>query len=438
MACATAGTCLHLPAELNAAGGSLSRLSAIQAKAFTTEEACGTRRTPPTWAQLFRAGTLLEDRLGLEESDGRPFDWIETVRRVSAHQHRSSLWGTVDFIGRSTGISFQSSNPLLSMRVKKAQADSHTFQHVVAREATQVGLGRTRLRSQATEESRRGTVREVSRSLLRALHFQLRGVLPTLDTAASIELALQVFDREVYAASSGGSFESRIRTPPHLLALWEIPLVPLVHECGTLCWNSSQGSTSSIGACGPLGDQLQGPLQDEGDSDRATPTSTTAADPLHPRGTPAPRRAAHRGLLVWHIREAELARATAALIRFRKATWSVPASKADPADAHPWMLLQEGHTGSGMLVAPSGKTSHSSEEIHCWNLRRFPTSSGDDGHDRSGSGSSQPTTAVNRGYDSMDWALLACRRCPVLGSSWSGHGRSSSLVVGGPELFWAM
>ena len=62
--------CGHLPAESNAVADSLSRFSAIPAKAFPLEVAHGTRHTPPTWAQLFRARKLLlEDRLGFEGSD---------------------------------------------------------------------------------------------------------------------------------------------------------------------------------------------------------------------------------------------------------------------------------------------------------------------------------------------------------------------------------
>ena len=48
-------------------------------------------------------------------------------------------------------------------------------------------------------------------------------------------------------------------------------------------------------------------------------------------------------------------------------------------------------------------------------FRRAVHQAGHHAHDRSGSGSSRPTTEVTRGCDSVDWALLACGRARPLG-----------------------
>ena len=175
-------------------------------------------------------------------------------------------------------------------------------------------------------------------ALLRALHFQLyapqhlddfpsRGATPTLDTAASRELALQVFDREVYAASPGGSFESRIRTASRLLA----PLGGF-HFCHCpWTWYAVLGRPLKAGRyC----------------SAHMVLSAISNSNVYHGLQTHCnPPKRAHGGLLErlsWPQHGLE-------------ATWSLPASKADTAalgtNAHPWMLLQEGHTGRGMPVA---------------------------------------------------------------------------------------
>ena len=331
-------------------------------------------------------------------------------------------------------MSTHSSNTSLSMRGKRAQANSHTFPHVVAREATQVGLGRTRLRSQATEgagedgqRSQQEPAQGIALPALRAgapgrlLH--RRGATLTLDTAASRELALQVFDREVHAASSGGSFESRIRTASRLLAPWGIPLLPLsvdVVRCVGAAlkaghYRSAHMVLSAISIHAERqGQALEAPirraLRDAKRSClrgigpphkmREIPIELLqrlprAADPLHARGPLAPRRALIAGSW-WLTREVELATARAALIRFRKgplgleATWSLPASKADPAALGTMRThgccckkgtLAEACPSHTLWAQRADLRSwfperHSSEGIPSWDLPLFPTSSG--------------------------------------------------------------
>ena len=136
-----------------------------------------------------------------------------------------------------------------------------------------------------------------------------------------------------------------------------------------------------------------------------------AADPLHPRGPLAPRRA----LIArswWLTREVQLATARAALIRFREgplgleATWSLPASKADPAALRTMRTMlaaaRRAHWqrhARRTRCGPSGQTSGVGfPRGILWRLspagisrssKRLPGH----GRDRSGSGSSRPTTA---------------------------------------------
>ena len=71
-----------------------------------------------------------------------------------------------------------------------------------------------------------------------------------------------------------------------------------------------------------------------------------AADPPHPRGPLAPRRALIAGSW-WLTREVELATARAALIRF--------CARRSGDHAHPWILLQEGHARLPLLPTFSGE-----------------------------------------------------------------------------------
>ena len=85
--------CEHLPAESNAAADSLSRLSAIPAKAFPTEVAHAPAAHHPRGHSCsaharccWRTGWVWRGVIEGHSSSQKQ------VRRVTAHQHRSSLW----------------------------------------------------------------------------------------------------------------------------------------------------------------------------------------------------------------------------------------------------------------------------------------------------------------------------------------------------------
>ena len=300
-----------------------------------------------------------------------------------------------------------------------------------------------------------------------------RGATPTVETAASRDLALLVFHREVYAASSSGS--CRASGQHHICQhAGGFHLMDVVRCVGAAFKAGHHRSAHMVLSAISVraGRQGQGLAAASRRALRDTKRSCfRGIGPLHQRrGSRSSHSNVYHGLQTHCTPEGhwyqdgrssrvlggffERFTARTALIRFRKgplrfeATWSLPASKADPplwgprapVDASARRAHWQRHARRAR--GPAGRPQELVSQAAFFRgdpllgspalpnvFRGAVHQAGHHGHDRSGSGSSRPTTSVT-----VDWALLAGGLSPQRWPVWT-HGQSSSLAVGGPKLF---